>query len=238
MAGMNSSENQLSEQISEPSSAPPSNSALEAGTKNSASPPALQLPSPQLTQAQQAPAESTPPKCLPEVAPGLHSGADVASSFQSLLGTVVIAVFVITFIVQAFQIPSPSMENTLLVGDYLLVNKLCYGQGTLPNLLMPYGRARRGDIVVFHYPVNPAQHFVKRVVGIPGDRVRLLNKQVYVNGVALREPYARFTRPLNDSFRDNFPGSRCLRGRPRSGGCNSANWWTTASSLCPREITL
>src|SRR6266446_10252133 len=68
------------------------------------------------------------------------SGSDVSSSLQSLLGTVVIAVFVITFIVQAFQIPSPSMENTLLIGDYLLVNKLCYGSGGLGNYLMPYRR--------------------------------------------------------------------------------------------------
>ena len=95
-------------------------------------------------------------------------GAGVTGSVQSLLGTVVIAVFVITFIVQAFQIPSPSMENTLLVGDYLLVNKLCYGGGGLGDYVMPYRRIRRGDIVVFHYPVNPAQHFVKRVIGIPG----------------------------------------------------------------------
>src|ERR1039457_5469876 len=132
-------------------------------------------------------------------------GTDVISSLQSLLGTVVIAVFVITFIVQAFQIPSPSMENTLVIGDYLLVNKLCYGGGSLGDYFMPYRRVRRGDIVVFHYPVNPALHFVKRVIGVPGDRVRLVNKQVFVNGVPLKEPYAHFTRPANDLFRDNFP---------------------------------
>ena len=109
------------------------------------------------------------------------AGTDVVGSLQSLLGTVVIAVFVITFIVQAFQIPSPSMENTLLVGDYLLVNKLTYGGGSLGDYVMPYRQVRRGDIVVFHYPVSPAQHFVKRVIGVPGDRVRLINKQVFVN---------------------------------------------------------
>src|ERR1022692_342632 len=125
-------------------------------------------------------------------------GTGVSGALQSLLGTVVIAVFVITFVVQAFQIPSPSMENTLLVGDYLLVNKLCYGRGSLGDYFMPYRRVRRGDIVVFHYPVNPAQHFVKRVIGIPGDRVRLINKQVFVNGVPLKEPYAHFPRPAND----------------------------------------
>jgi signal peptidase I len=133
------------------------------------------------------------------------AGGDVTSSLQSLLGTVVIAVFVITFIVQAFQIPSPSMEKTLLIGDYLLVNKLCYGGGSLADSVMPYRPVRRGDIVVFHYPVTPALHFVKRVIGVPGDRIRLINKQVYVNGTPLKEPYIQLTRPTNDVFRDSFP---------------------------------
>jgi signal peptidase I len=154
----------------------------------------------------------------------LSVGAEVSSSLQSLLGTVVIAVFVITFIVQAFQIPSPSMENTLLVGDYLLVNKLCYGGGGLADYLMPYRRVRRGDIVVFHYPVNPAQHFVKRVVGVPGDRVRLINKQVFVNGVPLKEPYARFIRPANDLFRDSFPRLDVAPGE-------TPEWWLQLRKL-------
>src|SRR5579864_8383038 len=92
-------------------------------------------------------------------------GTDLIGSLQSLMGTIVIAVFVITFVVQAFQIPSESMENTLLVGDYLLVNKLCYGGSGMG--VMPYQTIQRGDIVVFHYPVDPTQHFVKRVIGVP-----------------------------------------------------------------------
>jgi len=139
-------------------------------------------------------------------------GSDVVGSLQSLLGTVVIAVFVITFVVQAFQIPSESMENTLLVGDYLLVNKLCYGGGGQTNYLMPYQRIKRGDIVVFHFPVDPAQHFVKRVIGVPGDHLRLINKKVWINGKPLEEPYVRFLEPPNswfrdpnNMFRDNFP---------------------------------
>jgi signal peptidase I len=131
--------------------------------------------------------------------------ADVIGSLQSLLGTVVIAVFVITFIVQAFQIPSESMMNTLLVGDYLLVNKLCYGGGGLGDHLMPYQKVSRGDIVVFHYPVDPQQHFVKRVIGVPGDHLRLVNKQVWINGKPLRESYVRFLEPPNNMYRDNFP---------------------------------
>jgi signal peptidase I len=120
------------------------------------------------------------------------------SSLQSLLTTVVIAVFVIAFVVQAFQIPSESMENTLLIGDYLLVDKLRYGGGGTWNLLMPYRPVRRGDIIVFRYPLNPAQHFVKRVVGVPGDRVRLVNRQVYVNESPLRENYAIHNSPVHD----------------------------------------
>ena len=131
--------------------------------------------------------------------------ADTLGSLQSLLVTVVIAVFVITFIVQAFQIPSESMQNTLLIGDYLLVDKTCYGGAGPWDWLMPYRPVRRGDIIVFRYPVHPTQHFVKRVVGVPGDRVRLINRQVYVNG----NPLAGTLRPLHlqahDAFRDEFP---------------------------------
>src|SRR6266478_9416796 len=131
--------------------------------------------------------------------------ADLVGSLQSLLGTVVIAVFVITFIVQAFQIPSESMQNTLLTGDYLLVNKLTYGGGGAADHIMPYRKISRGDIIVFHYPVNPAQHFVKRVIGVPGDRIHLVNKRVFVNGVPLPEPYVRYFKPERNFFRDDFP---------------------------------
>lgn len=152
------------------------------------------------------------------------AGTGLSESLQSLLGTVVIAVFVITFIVQAFQIPSPSMEKTLLIGDYLLVNKLVYGGGGVGNLFMPYRRIQRGDIIVFHYPVNPAQHFVKRVIAGPGDRLRLINKQVYVNGVAQKEPYAHFSRPANDLFRDDFPRLDVSPGE-------TPEWWVQLRKL-------
>jgi signal peptidase I len=126
-------------------------------------------------------------------------------SLQSLLATVVIAVFVITFVVQAFQIPSESMENTLLIGDYLLVDKFRYGGSNLWDHIMPYRTIHRGDIVVFRYPVNPTQHFVKRVVGVPGDHVRLVDRRVFVNGVAIDEPYVQYTSHVHDVFRDEFP---------------------------------
>jgi signal peptidase I len=152
-------------------------------------------------------------------------GTDMVGSVQSLLGTVVIAVFVITFIVQAFQIPSESMMDTLLVGDYLLVNKLCYGERRADNYLVPYQKVERGDIVVFHYPVDPKQHFVKRVIGIPGDKLRLVNKQVFINGVPLDEPYVRFL-PSNDLFRDNFPRLDLSVVLPGGG-----KWWLEMRKL-------
>jgi signal peptidase I len=130
---------------------------------------------------------------------------DGQGALQSLLATVVIAVFVITFVVQAFQIPSESMENTLLIGDYLLVDKFRYGGSELWDHVMPYRKVQRGDIIVFRYPVNPSQHFVKRVVGVPGDRIRLINRQVHVNGTLLQEPYVRFSSQIHDVFRDEFP---------------------------------
>jgi len=130
---------------------------------------------------------------------------DLISSIQSLMGTVVIAIFVITFIVQAFQIPSESMQNTLLVGDYLLVNKLCYGGSGPSDYVMPYQKIARKDIIVFHYPVDPQQHFVKRVIGLPGDRLKMVNKKVFINGKPLDEPYVRFIEPPNNVFRDDFP---------------------------------
>jgi signal peptidase I len=130
---------------------------------------------------------------------------DWLGSWQSLLATVVIAIFVVTFVVQAFQIPSESMENTLLIGDYLLVDKLRYGGGSYGDFLLPYKPVRRGDIIVFKYPVHPSEHFVKRVIGVPGDRVRLVRGKVYVNGAALVEPYVHRSGRAHDPFRDEFP---------------------------------
>lgn len=128
----------------------------------------------------------------------------IMGTAQSLCTTVVIAVFVITFIVQAFQIPSESMENTLLIGDYLLVDKIHYGQAGTLGKVEPYSTIKRGDIIVFRYPVNPTQHFVKRVIGVPGDRVRLIRKRVFVNGRMLTEPYVVYSRGFNQ-YPDNFP---------------------------------
>jgi signal peptidase I len=135
------------------------------------------------------------------------------ATIQSLLVTVTIAVFVITFIVQAFEIPSPSMEKTLLIGDYLLVDKTHYGPSSVWSAILPYRPIHRGEIVVFHYPRDPKQHFVKRVIGLPGDRIRLRHKRVYVNGTPLVEPYTIYNDRSEDAFRDDFPnGSRLQAG--------------------------
>lgn len=126
-------------------------------------------------------------------------------TLQSLLGTIVIALYVITFATQAFQIPSESMENTLLIGDYLLVDKVTFSPvGSWPGL-EPHAPIQRGDVIVFHYPVDPSQHFVKRVIGTPGDHVRLVNKRVWVNGKVLNDRAYALYKPSSDPFRDNFP---------------------------------
>ena len=167
-------------------------------------PPELSEPSPASSEDQPAaPALDPTPPPRRKIVTGF--GGDLISSIQSLSGTIVIAIFVITFIVQAFQIPSESMENTLLVGDYLLVNKLCYGGHGLGDHLMPYQKIARQDIIVFHYPVDPKQHFVKRVIGLPGDRLKMVNKKVFINGKLVDEPYVRFIEPPNNLFRDDFP---------------------------------
>jgi signal peptidase I len=136
-----------------------------------------------------------------------HSGWP--ESLQSIMGTVVIAVFVVTFVVQAFQIPSESMENTLLTGDYLLVDKLHFGNDGFWGHFLPYRKVKRGDIVVFHYPIHPGEHFVKRVIGVPGERVRMIGGRVYVNGTLTVEAYAHHSRPddggIEARFRDDFP---------------------------------
>lgn len=129
----------------------------------------------------------------------------VPEAFASLLQTVVAALFLLTFVLQPYLIPSESMEHTLLVGDFLLVNKQVYAPGgTLSRWLLPYRAVKRGDIVVFHHPAPP--YLVKRVVGVPGDRLRIENGRVSVNGTPLDEPYAAFEPTAANPFRDDFPG--------------------------------
>jgi signal peptidase I len=128
----------------------------------------------------------------------------VPEALATFLSLVVMALFLQTFLVQPYLIPSESMEHTLLVGDFLLVNKQAYApSGSLTRWLLPYRDVARGDIVVFHRPQPP--FLVKRVVGVPGDRLHIEDGRVTVNGVALHEPYAAFEPAAFNPFRDEFP---------------------------------
>jgi signal peptidase I len=108
--------------------------------------------------------------------------------FESLAITVILALFGTTFIVQAFKIPTPSMESNLLVGDHLLVNKFAFGlKGSALDGVLPFRDIERGNIIVFKFPRDLGKHFVKRVIGLPGDRIKIFEKKVYVNGSLLDE---------------------------------------------------
>jgi signal peptidase I len=120
--------------------------------------------------------------------------------------TIILLLFGTTTLVQAFVIPTGSMEDTLLIGDHLLVDKLAYAPpGPLTKHLLPYEEIKRGDIIVFRYPADIRQTFVKRVMGVPGDHIRVENKVVILNGKRLVESYKYNKTEYFDSYRDNFP---------------------------------
>lgn len=117
--------------------------------------------------------------------------------FESIVIAVILALFIRTFVVQAFKIPTGSMENNLLIGDHLLVNKFVFGPSAsgLERALLPLGTIRRGDVVVFKYPEEPERDFIKRIIGLPGDTIQLRNKKVFINDTPLDEPYVHFLEP-------------------------------------------
>lgn len=128
-----------------------------------------------------------------------------------MLTVLVVVVFMITFVVQAFRVPSESMENTLLIGDFVLADKLHFGAAAgILGKILPYRQIQRDDIIVFHYPVDPSQYFVKRVIGLPGDHIRLRNGVVYLNGNALQESFVIHSFPYFNFYRDNFPAQAAL----------------------------
>ena len=112
-----------------------------------------------------------------------------------------------TTLLQAFVIPTGSMEDTLLIGDHLLVDKLALRSpgDPLSRHILPYTDVKRGDIIVFRYPVDITQTFVKRCIGVPGDRIHLVNKQLWLNGKPENEPYVYHKTEYIDAYRDNFP---------------------------------
>ena len=153
-------------------------------------------------------------------------------SLQSLLYVLILALFLITFTVQPIRIPSSSMEPTLLVGDFLLMDKQLVGPG-LTRLLPPSAIAR-GDIVVFHDPIDdPAIHLVKRVIGLPGDRLHLRDGVVFLNGQPLPEPYAIHRSVPPDAYRDDFPSLHTMDATV------NPNWWIRLRTLVHEgEITV
>ena len=156
--------------------------------------------------------------------PSQTDWAAVLHSFQSLIYIIVVAVFIITFSVQPFRIPSGSMEPTLLVGDFLLVNKQATALGDTGGLL-PATAIHRGQIIVFHYPIDPSIHLVKRVVGMPGDHLKMREGRVYINGTPMTEPYTVYRPTGPDNYRDNFP-------RLQSADPNiDSRWWIRMRTL-------
>lgn len=129
--------------------------------------------------------------------------------------TILLLLFATTTLVQAFVIPTGSMEDSLLIGDHLLVDKLAYSpKGGLTQHLLPYQDVKRGDIIVFRYPEDIRQTFVKRAIGVPGDHIRIENNQLFLNGKAVQEPYKVHKDNFFDSYRSNFPSEPSQRVYP------------------------
>jgi signal peptidase I len=122
--------------------------------------------------------------------------------------TILLLLFGTTTLLQAFVVPTGSMEDTVLIGDHMFVDKLAYSPaGPVSKYLLPYTPVKRGDIVVFRYPVNIRENYIKRVIGTPGDRIKLVDKNLFLNGKKMDEPYVVHKTPYIDSYRDNFPSA-------------------------------
>ncbi|MGH8008712.1 MAG: signal peptidase I [Candidatus Binatia bacterium] len=154
---------------------------------------------------------------------------------EALLMALLLAIFIRSFVVQAFKIPSGSMLPTLLIGDHILVNKFLYGLRLpypIDEMIVQWGQPEREDIVVFVFPRDPSKDFIKRVVAVEGDTVEIRHKQVYLNGVNIEDPHATFadgSREL-DGPRDNFgpvtvpPGKLFVMGDNRDRSHDSRFW--------------
>ena len=123
--------------------------------------------------------------------------SSVREMFESICVAVVLAFFVRTFVVQAFKIPSGSMEPNLLIGDHLLVNKFVSAPtlSKVERTVLPIDDIQRGDIIVFKHPKTPERDLIKRTIGLPGETIELREKRVYINGKPLDEPYVHFLFP-------------------------------------------
>ena len=126
--------------------------------------------------------------------------------FESIVVAVILALFIRTFVVQAFKIPTGSMEPNLLVGDHLLVNKFVFAPAatSLERAILPVREITRGDVIVFKFPEEPERDFIKRVIGLPGETVEVRNRQVMINGTRIDEPYAHYLFPVSDDEAGGF----------------------------------
>jgi signal peptidase I len=155
---------------------------------------------------------------------------------ESVVVAVILALFIRTFVVQAFKIPTGSMETNLLIGDHLLVNKIVYSPSldALESKVLAKKEVRRGDVVVFKFPEDPTRDFIKRVIGLPGESVEIRDKTVYIDGKALDEPTPTSStrRPSGETPR----ASSAARARAEDGGprrcrpTTSSSWATTATT--------
>jgi signal peptidase I len=151
-------------------------------------------------------ASSAEPPVSPAPAPvRIQHHHEVLILIQTTLTFLVGALFVLTFIAQPYRIPSGSMEETLLIGDFLLVNKVVLANPGPWNPLLAYEPVKRDDILVFHYPIDASMYLVKRVIGSPGDELHLHNGLVYLDGQLQREPFALYIPSYANQFRDEFP---------------------------------
>jgi signal peptidase I len=169
-----------------------------------------------------------------------HSKIETKSKLREYVEAIFCAFFIYlivqTCLMQSFKIPSGSMENTLLIGDYLMVNKFLYGiRVPFTELRLPAIREpERGDVIVFKYPMDTSVDFIKRVIGVPGDKIQIINKEVYINGISYKNPHEIHKDlrifPGESVARDNFgpvrvpEGSYFVMGDNRDNSHDSRFW--------------
>ena len=168
-------------------------------------------------------------------APPKKKGA-LRENIEAIVVAVILALFIRTFVVQAFKIPSGSMKETLLIGDHILVNKFIYGIKApfIQKTIIPINNPQREDIIVFEFPEDPSKDFIKRVIGIPGDVVEIRNKKLFVNGTAVKDSHGIHKDPKMFSARqqprDNLgpitvpPGKLFVMGDNRDFSYDSRFW--------------
>jgi signal peptidase I len=140
--------------------------------------------------------------------PGGRESSQPRSFVAEWTVTILLMLFASTSLAWSYVIPTGSMEDTLMVGDHIIVDKLAYAPaGSFSKYLLPYEEPKRGDIIAFEYPADISQLFVKRVIGLPGDHLKIVNQQVYVNGRKLKEPYVYHKSGYLDPYRNNFPNA-------------------------------